>query len=61
MGKAGEPIESAAELAAADRWQYEQAFATWKRFRRGEGHTVPRKEIERIFRAGSGPTKLKDA
>ena len=52
VGRAGEPmdeVESAAELAAADRWQYEQAFATWERFRRGEGHTVPREEIDRIF------------
>ena len=43
-------VESAAELAAADRWQYEQAFATWERFRRGQGHTVPREDIDRIFR-----------
>lgn len=63
MGEAGEAIDSAAELAAADRWQYAQAFATWERFRRGEGRTVPREEIDRIFRVvreGLSP-KLKDA
>jgi predicted DNA-binding protein len=48
-------IESAAELAAADRWQYEQAFATWERFRRDQGHTVPREEIDRIFQAAREP------
>ncbi len=48
-------VENAAQFAAADRWQYEQAFATWERFRRGEGRTVPREEIDRIFRAAREP------
>ncbi len=43
-------VESAAELAAAERWQYEQAYATWDRFRRGQGRTVPRARIDQIFR-----------
>ena len=48
-------VENAAEFAAADRWQYEQAFATWERFRGGEGRTVPRQEIDRIFRVAQEP------
>ncbi len=44
-----EEIESAAELAAAERWQYEQAYATWDRFLQGQGRTVPREEIQRIL------------
>lgn len=41
--------ESAIELAAAERWQFEQAYATWDRFRQGRGRTVPRERIEQIF------------
>lgn len=42
-------IESERDLAAAERWQFRQAYATWDRFRSGEGRTVPREEIDRIF------------
>ncbi len=42
-------IESAAELAAAERWQYEQAYATWDAFLRGDDRVIPREEIQRIF------------
>jgi hypothetical protein len=42
-------IESERDLAAAERWQFRQAYATWDRFRNGEGRTVPREEIDRIF------------
>ncbi|MGH2377229.1 MAG: hypothetical protein ACRDGT_02000 [Candidatus Limnocylindria bacterium] len=42
-------LETTAELAAAERWQYEQAYATWDRFRRGQGRTVPREQIQEIF------------
>lgn len=42
-------LDTTAELAAAERWQYEQAYATWDRFRRGEGRTVPRERIQEIF------------
>jgi len=41
--------DSQRELAAADRWQLQQARGTWARFRSGEGRTVPRERIERIF------------
>jgi len=41
--------DSQRELAAADRWQLQQARGTWDRFRSGEGRTVPREQIERIF------------
>ncbi len=41
--------ETARQLAAAERWQFEQAYATWDRARRGEDRIVPRDEIERIF------------
>lgn len=45
-------VESRAELAAAERWQYEQAYATWDAFLRGEDDsTVSREEIQRIFGA----------
>jgi len=42
-------VETERELAQAERWQFEQAYATWDRFRRGEGRAVPRKRIQRIF------------
>lgn len=42
-------VESERELAEAERWQFQQAYATWERFLRGEGRTVPPEEIERIF------------
>lgn len=51
-------VESAADLAAAERWQYEQAFAEWERFRRGEGRTVPRGEIQRIFQSAREPAPV---
>lgn len=42
-------VESERELAEAERWQFQQAYATWDRFRRGEGRTVPRERIQHIF------------
>jgi len=36
-------------IAEARRWQFQQAYATWDRFRRGEGRTVPREQIDQIF------------
>ncbi len=42
-------VENTRELAEAERWQFQQAYATWDRFRRGEGRTAPRGQIERIF------------
>jgi len=54
-------VETAAELAAAERWQYEQAYATWDRFLKGQGRTVPRDQIERIFtRALAHPPEQAD-
>lgn len=55
-------VENEKELAAAERWQFKQAYATWQRHLRGEGRLVPWEEIEQIFadaRAGrlSRPTK----
>jgi len=41
--------DSERELAEARRWQFQQAYATWDRFRRGEGRTVPREQIDQIF------------
>lgn len=49
-------VESAAERSAAERWQYEQAYATWDRFLEGEGRMVPREEIRRIFARALGPS-----
>lgn len=55
-------VENERELAAAERWQFKQAYATWQRLLRGEEPLVPFEEIEKIFadaRAGRlrGPTE----
>lgn len=42
-------MESERDLAAAERWQFQQAYATWERVRRGKGRTVPREQIDKIF------------
>jgi len=42
-------IESERELSEGERWQFKQAYETWQRFRRGEGHTVTSDEIQRAF------------
>ena len=57
-----EEVENERELAAAERWQFKQAYATWQRYLRGEERLVPWEDIEKIFadaRAGrlSRPTK----
>lgn len=43
-------VESERELAEAERWQFKQAYATWDRYKRGELATVPRQEIDQVFR-----------
>lgn len=42
-------VDNERELAAAERWQFKQAYATWQRYLRGEERVVPREEIEKIF------------
>ena len=42
-------VDSEREFAEAERWQFQQAYATWDSFRRGEGRTVPKEQIEQIF------------
>ena len=42
-------VENEKELAAAERWQFKQAYATWQRLLRGEEPLVPREEIEKAF------------
>src|SRR5687767_1878676 len=42
-------VENERELAAAERWQFKQAYATWQRYQRGEERTVPWESIQRIF------------
>lgn len=42
-------VENERELAAAERWQFKQAYATWQRLLRGEERLVPFAEIEKIF------------
>lgn len=44
-----EEVENEKELAAAERWQFKQAYATWQRHLRGEERLVPREEIDKIF------------
>ncbi len=44
-------IDDQRELALAERWQFEQAFETWKEDQRTGGrHRVPWSSIERTFR-----------
>jgi len=55
-------VENERELAAAERWQFKQAYATWQRSMRGEEPLVPWEEIQKVFedaRAGRlrPPTK----
>lgn len=42
-------VENERELAAAERWQFKQAYATWQRHLRGEGRLVPWEDIQQIF------------
>jgi predicted DNA-binding protein len=42
-------VENERELAAAERWQFKQAYATWQRLLRGEEPLVPREEIQKVF------------
>lgn len=42
-------IVSVRELEAAERWQFKQAYATFKRDLAGKEKTVPWSEIERVF------------
>jgi len=42
-------IDNERELAAAERWQFKQAYATWQRYLRGEEGQVPWEQIEKIF------------
>jgi predicted DNA-binding protein len=42
-------VENERELAAAERWQFKQAYATWQRHLRGEGRLVPWESIQQIF------------
>ena len=44
-----EEVENERELAAAERWQFKQAYATWQRYLRGEERIVPWEEIQQIF------------
>jgi len=57
-----EEVENERELAAAERWQFKQAYATWQRHLRGDERLVPWEAIQKIFadaRAGQlrPPTK----
>jgi predicted DNA-binding protein len=57
-----EEVENERELAAAERWQFKQAYATWQRVLRGEEPLVPWEDVEKVLadaRAGrlTRPTK----
>lgn len=39
-------LDAAAELSASDRWQRDQAWATWERLRAGDRREVSRDELE---------------
>lgn len=43
-------IDAERERAEAERWQLEQAMATFERYRSGEEKTVSADEIEELFR-----------
>jgi hypothetical protein len=49
-------VEGASELAAAERRQHAQAFATWDRFLQGEGNTFSHEQIQGIFARALGTT-----
>lgn len=42
-------VQNARELNDAERWQFELAYATWDKFRAGQGRTVSGDEIEQTF------------
>jgi predicted DNA-binding protein len=42
-------IVSVRDLAAAERWQFKQAYATFKRDIAGKEKTVPWSELERVI------------
>jgi hypothetical protein len=42
-------VDNERELAAAERWQFKQAYATWQRYQSGKGRTVPWESIQQIF------------
>ncbi len=44
-----EEVENERELAAAEKWQFKQAYATWQRHLRGEGRLVPWESIQKLF------------
>jgi predicted DNA-binding protein len=44
-----EEVENERELAAAERWQFKQAYATWQRSMRGEEPLVSRQDIQQLF------------
>lgn len=48
-------VETRRELAEAERWQFEQAYATWDRVRRGEGREVPRERIQQVLKEAVAP------
>jgi hypothetical protein len=43
-------VELERELAEAERWQFKQVYATWDRYKRGDLATVPREEIDQVFK-----------
>lgn len=47
-------IDDERELAAADRWQFEQAYETFQRYLAGKEKLVGREEIDRTFERALG-------
>ncbi len=52
-------IVNARELALAERWQFEQAYATFKRDLAGKEPSVPWSEIDRIFAEARAKRKVR--
>ena len=52
---------AARELELAERWQFKQAYATFKRDLAGKGRTVPWSEIERVFAEARAKRKSRRA
>lgn len=42
-------IDDERELAAAERWQFQQAWATWERIKSGKEKLVGPDEVHRLF------------
>lgn len=48
-------VDDERELAAAERWQFQQAYMTWQNYLSGKEKLIGRKEIDRVFERALTP------